>query len=95
MELDKFGKKIYVSMAVLAGLFVYVWWFSANALWLGDDIYYRFIVGTSPAAPIGSLSDVIRSQIEHYLTVNGRFEAHFIVQIIICDLLSLLRKRRS
>ena len=72
-----------MSCAVLAGLFVYVWWFSANALWLGDDIYYRFIVGTLPVEPVGSLSDVIRSQIEHYLTVNGRFEAHFIVQIII------------
>ena len=23
-----------MSCAVLAGLFVYVWWFSANALWL-------------------------------------------------------------
>lgn len=79
----KLTNKLLVSWAVLACLFVYVWWFSANALWLGDDIYYRFIVGCATPVPVSSFGDIVDSQIAHYSLVNGRFEAHFLAQAII------------
>lgn len=80
------AKKI-VSCAVLACLFVYVWWFSANALWLGDDINYQFVFtqgdkGSFSTDYVDSLSDIVSSQYAHYFVGNGRVVAHAIVQLI-------------
>ena len=76
-----------MSCAVLAGLFVYVWWFSANALWLGDDIHYQFVFtvngdNLTSEDYIDSLSEVFSSQYAHYFVGNGRVVAHTIVQIV-------------
>ena len=80
------AKKI-VSCAVLACLFVYVWWFYANALWLGDDINYQFVFtqgdkGSFSTDYVDSLSDIVSSQYAHYFVGNGRVVAHAIVQLI-------------
>lgn len=73
----------FFSLAVLAVLFAYVYWFSANVLWLGDDIYYRFVVGSFPSRPIMAFADVVKSQMAHYHMENGRVEAHFIAQMLL------------
>lgn len=54
---------------------------SSNALWMGDDITYRYHFETGDE--ISTISDAFTSQIEHYKVVNGRFLAHFLVQICI------------
>ena len=80
------AKKI-VSCAVLACLFVYVWWFSANALWLGDDINYQFVFTDSiPVVysdnTVSDLSEVFQSQYAHYIVANSRYVAYTITQAL-------------
>jgi hypothetical protein len=58
---------------------VFVLVFSLMALWLGDDITYKY--SFKDGTQISSLSDVVTSQIEHYKTVNGRTVAHFLCQL--------------
>lgn len=74
-----------MSCAVLAGLFVYVWWFSANALWLGDDINYQFVFttdGNYSDKMVETIDDVIESQIAHYIVANSRYVAYSITQFL-------------
>lgn len=63
------------------------WWFISD--W--DDIFYKFIttdpnIGTVPqlmrggAIYVNTLSDIITSQLNHYMGNNGRFVVHCIVQ---------------
>lgn len=58
-----------------------VFLFSSSAIWLGDDILYRYHIGTGEE--ISSVWDCFTSQLEHYKVMNGRFVAHFLVQISI------------
>ncbi|MBR5435809.1 MAG: hypothetical protein IK120_02990, partial [Muribaculaceae bacterium] len=74
-----------MSCAVLAGLFVYVWWFSANALWLGDDINYQFVFttdGNYSDKMVETIDDVFESQIAHYIVANSRYVAYSITQFL-------------
>lgn len=63
----------------LLALFAFA--FSQSALWLGDEITYNYSFKDN--SQITSLSDVVTSQIEHYLSVNGRTVAHFLCQLYI------------
>lgn len=50
---------------------------------LSDDMIYRFMWNADESAEvesINSLSDLFHSQYIHYLSVNGRFVAHFLAQ---------------
>lgn len=74
-----------ISTVVYLLLFGFILLCSWMAVWYGDDIFYAFIC--TPASklgldmhPVGSLSDLITSQNYHYLNINGRYEAHLIVQ---------------
>ena len=75
------------SSLILLFVFFYIFLFSNNALWLGDDITYGFIFSnvqpTISGEHITSFCDVIHSQRNHYFVENGRVVAHFIVQLII------------
>ncbi len=75
------------SSFILLLLFVYIFLFSNNALWLGDDITYGFKFSVAQPTISGeyitSVCDVIDSQKNHYYVENGRVVAHFIVQLII------------
>lgn len=75
------------SSLILLFVFFYIFLFSNNALWLGDDITYGFIFSiahpTVSGEHITSFYDVIDSQKNHYFVENGRVVAHFIVQLII------------
>lgn len=78
------GKRV-VSIVVFAALFIYVFWFSANALWLGDDINYQFMFDKDTGSTIDrveTVSDVFKSQYNHYFVGNGRVVAHTVVQFI-------------
>jgi len=49
-----------------------------------DDFVYKFMItgGASDYSHrIGSIGDIIRSQVDHYFTVNGRSIVHFFVQL--------------
>lgn len=58
--------------------------FSAISPWVGDDIEYAFVASPTETNPtmerVESVSDIIRSQINHYQSTNGRTVAHVIVQ---------------
>lgn len=58
---------------ILLAVFVLI--FSLWALWLGDDSY------SGPRTI--SLSEIVRSQIHHYTSVNGRAVAHLFCQLFI------------
>lgn len=51
----------------------------------GDAIGYTFLVSSDPDVisnqPITNLTDLLTSQCNHYLAVNGRFVVHILVQI--------------
>lgn len=69
---------ILIASFLLLGI-VYI--MSSMALWLGDDINYRYHFKT--AQEIETVIDAFTSQLEHYKVMNGRFVAHFLVQIFI------------
>ena len=56
---------------------------------LSDDIIYRFVWSADDSAPvqtIDSLVDLMRSQVTHYNTVNGRFVVHTLAQFFLAFL---------
>ena len=69
---------ILIASCLLLGV-IYI--MSSRALWLGDDINYRYHFKTGQG--IESVIDAFTSQVEHYNVMNGRFLAHFLVQIFI------------
>ena len=58
--------------------------FSAISPWVGDDIEYAFVASPTETNPtmerVESLSDIVRSQVNHYQSTNGRTVAHVLVQ---------------
>ncbi|MDE7420209.1 MAG: hypothetical protein K2N35_08370 [Muribaculaceae bacterium] len=61
-----------------------IWWMSANVVWLGDDLDYKYMMKGEiwqSWGKIKTLKNFIDSQLIHYHHVNGRFVAHSIVQL--------------
>ena len=73
--------KYWPSALICLSLLAYITLMSANAVWMGDDITYQFSFSTQ--GPIETLADVFQSQVAHYQTMNGRFPAHFLVQVML------------
>lgn len=69
------------SVLICIALYAYIVLMSLSAIWIGDDITYQFSFSTQGA--LTSLRDVFSSQLAHYHTMNGRFLAHFIVQVML------------
>lgn len=69
---------LYLSFLFIS---IVVFILSSNAIWLGDDITYRYHWKTGEE--ITSVADSFSSQLVHYMEMNGRFVAHFMVQIAI------------
>lgn len=49
-----------------------------------DDFIYKFMIvdgAVDYTKPVGNLADVFRSQVEHYVAVNGRSVVHCLVQV--------------
>ncbi len=53
----------------------------AVAVWIGDEIIYSFVCLSDK--PISNLGDIFLSQYIHYLNVNGRYVAHWLVQFML------------
>ncbi|MDE7345448.1 MAG: hypothetical protein K2N48_01765 [Muribaculaceae bacterium] len=61
-----------------------IWWMSANVVWLGDDLDYKYMMKGEIWQSWGKIKTVeefFDSQYIHYHHVNGRFVAHSLVQI--------------
>lgn len=80
-----------ISAVVLAALFLFIVYNSFIQEWMGDDILYMYSFVNASAdlpiediaegyPPVQSLSDIFHSQNAHYLLLNGRYVAHFLVQ---------------
>lgn len=75
---------IIIAVAAYYGLLTYI------TPWTQDDMTYQFNFASdeagNPYDRIDSIGEIFESQATHYLTVNGRFVAHFLVQLF-CGLL--------
>lgn len=77
-------KRLALSSIILLLLGTAIWWMSANVVWLGDDLDYKYMMKGEiwrSWGHINSIVDFFRSQWIHYQYVNGRFVAHSLVQL--------------
>ena len=79
-------RNLAISIGILTIVAVVIFLFSDTVIWIVDDINYQFNMAASPLTRIGSVWDIFESQWEHYFTVNGRYVAHWFVQLY-CGLL--------
>ena len=73
-----------ISWVILLLLALVVGYFSALSPWLNDDLtyqYHSYWANWGIWVPINTIGDVFNSQYHHYFFVNGRYVAHFIVQL--------------
>lgn len=72
------------SLLVIAILATFIYIVSAYVIWLGDDADYAFYISDSiwnSYGSIDSIGELFCSQGNHYMHVNGRYVAHFLVQL--------------
>ena len=65
---------VYVVVAIAIGVFT---------VWTNDTVAYKYfspVFDESHTRAINSLADVWNSQLDHYMTTNGRFIVHLFVQ---------------
>ncbi len=77
-------KQTALSSIFLCLLCAVVWWMSANVVWLGDDLDYKYMMKGEIWQSWGYICSVkafFESQFTHYIHVNGRFVAHSLVQL--------------
>lgn len=77
-------KTRFLSLSLLLLLGFTIWWMSANVVWLGDDIDYKYMMKGEIWQSWGKIKTVkafFDSQCIHYQHVNGRCVAHAIVQL--------------
>lgn len=76
--------QLSVSILALSCLGFVIWWMSANVVWLGDDIDYKYMMKGEIWQSWGKIHDwheFLQSQLIHYQHINGRFAAHALVQL--------------
>ena len=76
--MHKLSHKVLCATLLLA-VTVVMWFLNHLTPLFLDDWHYAFIFGT--LEPIHSIRDILVSQWHHYLSFNGRFIAHFFVQL--------------
>ena len=77
-------KRILLSSIPLLLLGVAIWWICANVVWIGDDLDYKYMMKGEIWQSWGRISNIkglFKSQWIHYQHVNGRYVAHFLVQL--------------
>ncbi|MCM1489984.1 MAG: DUF6056 family protein [Muribaculum sp.] len=80
---------IIFSSLFIAIIGLAIWWMSANVVWLGDDLDYKYMMKGEIWQSWGKIKtwhDFWQSQFTHYHHVNGRFVAHSLVQLF-CGIL--------
>lgn len=81
-ETIQIKRAVLISWGILLTISVTVLFFSNYITWLGDDIVYQFNRRyRETLVPMHNLGDVMDSMNYHYMHVNGRYVAHWIVQI--------------
>lgn len=77
-------KHSILSLISLLLLGIAIWWISADVVWLGDDLDYKYMMKGEIWQSWGHIKTTkafFESQWIHYLNVNGRFVAHSLVQL--------------
>lgn len=77
-------KRTLLSSFTLLILGFSIWWMSANVIWLGDDLDYKYMMKGEIWQSWGKIKTVkafFDSQWIHYQHVNGRYVAHALVQL--------------
>lgn len=77
-------KRFLLSALLLFTLGYAIWWMSANVVWLGDDLDYKYMMKGEIWQSWGRIKttgDFFKSQWIHYQHVNGRYVAHSLVQL--------------
>ena len=77
-------KKAVLSCICLFSLCVVIWWMSADVIWLGDDLDYKYMMKGEIWQSWGKIKTTkafFESQLIHYQYVNGRIVAHTLVQL--------------
>lgn len=89
----KSKRNLAISISVLTIVAVVIFIFSKTCVWVNDDIVYKFNLAISKYRssehiwiPIQTIRDIFESQWEHYFAFNGRYVAHWFVQLF-CGLL--------
>lgn len=80
-RLSNVSSKVWLLLIGVTVLMILASWFTP---WLGDDIHYGF--SRTPGKQhiwISSISQIIESQNSHWYLSNGRYVAHFLVQLFI------------
>ena len=77
-------KNAILSSIFLLLLGIVIWWMSADVVWLGDDLDYKYMMKGEIWQSWGKIKTAkafFDSQCIHYQHVNGRFVAHSLVQL--------------
>lgn len=77
-------KRILLSSFILLLLGTAIWWMCLDVVWLGDDLDYKYMMKGEiwrSWGRIATIKGLFRSQWIHYQHVNGRYVAHFLVQL--------------
>ena len=78
------SKKSYILLSAALILYaIYFVWISFQFPYIVDDFYYRYIYMHNYGARIGSIQDIITSQLWHYQNINGRSIIHSLLQLIL------------
>ncbi len=78
-------KNKYLSFAVLALVAIAFYVHNVLSAEFSDDFMYKYVLRNGLpdySQPIKSIPDIIKSQIDHYFTWNGRTITHIIVQLV-------------
>lgn len=75
------GNNHVIAYLLLALLAVMIFALSVLAVWMGDDVYFTFnLASDNWLNRIHSFQDIVESQSAYYMTRNGRFITHCVVQ---------------
>lgn len=83
MNFPSLTKNNMIIAALCLIVFALITYLSSLSVWVVDDFAYQFNLASNYAKRIQSVGDVFESQLFHYMEWNGRFIAHFIVQLFV------------
>lgn len=78
--------RFVLAISILAIVAIVIFIYTNSIAWVVDDIYYQFNMATGIPQRIKSVWEIFESQWVHYFTVNGRYVAHWFVQLF-CGIL--------
>lgn len=73
--------RFVLAISILAIVAIVIFIYTNSIAWLVDDINYQFNMAGTALQRIQSVWDIFESQWLHYFFVNGRYVAHWLVQL--------------